>query len=129
MIKNIFSSYPAFHYSKLFHDISQRTNKHYGLEEGRWVDGPGFHYSDILSSMTGKIPTLPPVAYATPAVIDSFIYLNITSIVFFMLGWYCDHVVSSVRRILLNFIDTIMTFSIWDKSFRIEEHKRVLCFS
>ncbi|EAR96275.2 transporter family ABC domain protein (macronuclear) [Tetrahymena thermophila SB210] len=96
ILLKIFSLYPAFHYSKLFHDVAQRTNKHYEIAAGRWVQGPGFNYEDIFENFSGKFP-YPPKEYHTPSCITSFVYLNITAILFFILGWYCDHVVSSNR--------------------------------
>lgn len=65
------------------------------MAAGRWIAGPGFEYEDIFIGFTGKFP-YPPTEYETPTPFTSFIYLNLTTLLFFIIGWYFDHIVPSV---------------------------------
>ena len=59
LMKNLFVSYPAYHYSKIYGDISFKSGKHYSVEDSRffnilfiaffyyifrWIDGKGYSY-------------------------------------------------------------------------------------
>jgi hypothetical protein len=48
LVRKIFALYPPFHYSKIFGDIAFMTNQHFDVSEGRWVEGPGFEYSQLF---------------------------------------------------------------------------------
>ncbi len=37
IVRFIFNFYPAYHFSKIYGDISLKSCKHYSLREGRWV--------------------------------------------------------------------------------------------
>ncbi|EGR29336.1 hypothetical protein IMG5_158040 [Ichthyophthirius multifiliis] len=96
LLLTLFSIYPPFHYSKIFQDIVQRTNKHYDITNSRWSDAPGFNYDDIFKTIKGKF-SYPPVMYEAPTLMQSFIYMNGLSILIFLMALYFDHVMPSNR--------------------------------
>lgn len=51
---NIFSIYPAFHYSKIYNDIADKSNYHYSLAYGIWLEGEGFTYNDLFTPRIEK---------------------------------------------------------------------------
>lgn len=55
IVRALMSLYPAFKYSLIYADISIKSCRHYSLEEGRWVEGEGFNYSDLWEVNSGKV--------------------------------------------------------------------------
>lgn len=48
MLKVFFNSYPSFHFSKLFIDISRKADSHIDMFENRYVEGTEFQWSDMF---------------------------------------------------------------------------------
>jgi hypothetical protein len=55
LIKFIFSLYPPFNFSKAFSDISNKSANHFDNFEWRWVEGKGYTWGDLFSSIKGKM--------------------------------------------------------------------------
>jgi len=59
---SVFFLYPAFHYSKIFGNIVEKSCIHYDSDEGRYIPGPGYTYDDLFEPIYGKF-TIPTVTY------------------------------------------------------------------
>jgi hypothetical protein len=55
LIKFIFSLYPPFNFSKAFSDISNKSANHFDNFEWRWVEGSGYTWGDLFTSIKGKM--------------------------------------------------------------------------
>lgn len=90
--------YPAFHYSKIYNDVSRKTNMHYQPEEGRWVEGVGFDYETFFQKSIGKLTLPKPGVFIAPSPFESLIDLSILTLVTCFLVWYCDNIIASVIK-------------------------------
>jgi len=48
LLRLFFNSYPSFHFSKLFIDISRKADSHIDIYENRYVEGTEFKWSDMF---------------------------------------------------------------------------------
>lgn len=88
--------YPPFNFSKVYGDISQKSGYHFDYNQNRWVEGPGYGWSDLTESITGLM-SFSGSQYDAPMTLDAILYMIMDGAIFAALSWYFDHVISSNR--------------------------------
>ncbi|KRX02291.1 P-loop containing nucleoside triphosphate hydrolase [Pseudocohnilembus persalinus] len=48
LVQNIFSTYPAFHFSKIYHTMVLFSSRHLSLEDTKWEDGDALTYDKLF---------------------------------------------------------------------------------
>jgi hypothetical protein len=76
-LHQIFSLYPAFHYSKIYNDIAEVSNKHFSIAHGQWVEGPGYTIDDLFKIRREKFIGLDGF-FEMPTTFQSILYLSAT---------------------------------------------------
>ena len=94
--KVFFNIYPSFHYSKIFCDIERKADSHFDMLEAKWISGNEFTTKDLFEVTKGKV-IFPAEPYEIPSPFQSYLYMLLTSLVYIILIWYFDHVISSNR--------------------------------
>ena len=56
IFKLILNLYPAFHYSKIYIDISQQAATSLNVQDSFWQKGPGFTYQSLFTRFAGRVP-------------------------------------------------------------------------
>jgi hypothetical protein len=98
IVRFFLNIYPAFHYSKVFGDISYLSGTYFDMTEGRWKQGTGYEWSDLVKVYSGKFVTGSSVrTFTEPSTLASLSYLLYDSIIFLFLAWYFDHVLPGNR--------------------------------
>lgn len=92
MVRTLLSFYPAFKYSLIYADISQKACKHFSLDESRWVEGEGFSYDDLYTVQSGKFTLDKDVGYSSPSAIENYYHMVLASCFYIVLAYYFDHV-------------------------------------
>ncbi len=104
IVRFMFSLYPPFSFSKVFGDIARITSKHYVTEEFKWIQvanglrvlkGREFTWEDFISYTSGTL-TLGDEYSAHPPLFGMLTLMGNT-LLFSLLAWYFDHVVSANR--------------------------------
>ena len=93
--------YPPFNFSKAYGDISQKSGYHYDYNQNRWIEGPGYTWSDLLEPISGQM-SFTGSSFDAPRTLDSFLYMIMDGFIFAVFCWYFDHVVSHNRGHSLN---------------------------
>lgn len=90
----LLSLYPPFNFSKAFGDISTISGAHYDSDEGRWVRGNDYPWSEFTKTisvdMLGTQVNVPSTA-------DSILIIIGNGLMIALIAWYLDHVISHNR--------------------------------
>lgn len=62
----------------------------------RWIEGVGYTYSDLFEPINGKFTIPKESFYECPTTFQSFIHLNLVSLLYGLLALYCDIVFPNV---------------------------------
>lgn len=73
-LRHIFQLYPAFHYSKIFGEISYYSGTYFHVQEGRWIKGAGLKYENLFAKNDGKLLLVSrQAAYHAPTTFESYL--------------------------------------------------------
>lgn len=95
VVIGVFLFYPAFSFTVIYTDVMMLAGDTFSYSEGRWVNGPGYTWSDFTNSHTGQI--IGGDTYNYPSSLYYLMWLYIDMAIFVILVFYADHVVSHNR--------------------------------
>ena len=86
--------YPPFQFAKIWGDISQKSGYHYNFDNNDWETENGYQWNDIYKPRVGR--QLGTKYYAPPTS-TNLLLLLMDTILFGILAWYFDHILSHNR--------------------------------
>ena len=95
-IRQLLVFYPPFNFATAFYEVSRRSSSHPIYGEMRWEEGTGYEWKHFFSRPEGW---LRGHHFITPSLYDSLCNMGINILLFGVLAWFCDHVVSSNRGV------------------------------
>ena len=92
--RSILLLYPPFNFSKIMADISIHAGSTFSVAEGRWIQGPGYYWSELNTLQLGTIQGRHYKAWST---LTSLLFLLMDISIFALFAWYFDHIISHNR--------------------------------
>jgi hypothetical protein len=121
-IRGLMEFYPAYHYSKIFADITMYSGGQFDQSQNRWVEGRGFTMADLYHPRTGKIPFV-ELEYYVPPPEEYFWKLVMTIIFYWFSTWYFDNVIAANRGTSKSFY-FFLELDYWKSVFGSSTYKR-----
>ena len=114
--------YPPFNFSKAYGDISQKSGYHFDYNQNRWIQGPGYNWSNLLDPIEGEM-SFSGTHFDVPRTLDSLMYMVMDGAIFAGVAWYFDHVISHNRGHSLGLL-FFLTPRFWCKKRNLLQKKR-----
>lgn len=89
-IRQIFEFMPAFHFTKLYSDVTRVTGNHLAFEGMLWVPGRQWEFEDLFKESKGQFMTKD--RYVVPSIYDSIIKIGYYSLFYFLIAMYFDSI-------------------------------------
>lgn len=94
LICSVLELYPPFNFSKIYFDISMRASRRYSLALKRMTEAGRFKWKDFYTTAKGDIKG---VGFIVPSTYNTCIVMIWDIVLYTLLLWYLDHIISSNR--------------------------------
>ncbi|KAL9657561.1 hypothetical protein ABK040_000988 [Willaertia magna] len=97
--RTILSFYPPFNFAKVFSDISKKTLPVFDENQRKFVPGKGYTFYDFFVADDNSTPNPAGGVIRSPRSVYSVLILLANSLLFLIIYWYCDNVVSDASGV------------------------------
>jgi len=97
LFRSFFNLVPSFTFSVCFGAIVKVASTHFDAHLIIWIPGKRYTFSDFITRETGSI--IKGIGYTMPSALESFGVLVADVVLYTVLTWYFDHVLSHNRGV------------------------------
>ena len=121
-VRSIFYIVPTFTFSVLFGGMTRVCGTHLSSEDLAWIPGKVCTWSDFYAESTGPVGT--GDTFTVPSSCSLLFTLLGVATMYYVLAWYCDHVISSNRGVSSTYL-FFFKKDYWKSVFGIESKKNI----